>query len=160
LQVALDEAQSEKEGLERELEQLRRDAAATNGTGHVRNESEKTATASESRPLPARSRSNTVKAAQATRTIDAPLPPPAAAAAANSVTNGDTTVSGGVYCEMCESSSHDTLDCAKLQGDKTTYSPGKENEKVNGKAVVEEDKWCALCEKDGHLAFDCPEEQY
>ena len=160
LQVALDEAQSEKEGLERELEQLRRDAAATNGAGHVRNESEKTATTSESRPLPARSRSNTVKAAQTTRAIDAPLPTPAATG--TSVTNGDTTVSGGVYCEMCESSDHDTLDCAKLQGDKTTYSPGKENEngKVNSKTVAEEDKWCALCEKDGHLAFDCPEEQY
>ena len=157
LQAALDEAQSEKEGLERELEQLRRDAAAANGASHVRNESEKPATASESRPLPARSRSNTIKAAQATRTLDAPLPPTPPAAP-----NGDTTVSGGVFCEMCEASSHDTLDCAKLQGGKTTYSPGKENEKVNGKVggVEEEDKWCALCEKDGHLAFDCPEEQY
>jgi hypothetical protein len=65
---------------------------------------------------------------------------------------------------MCESSTHDTLDCAKLQGENpmTTYSPGKENEngKVSSKTVAEEDKWCALCEKDGHLAFDCPEEQY
>jgi myosin heavy subunit len=152
LQVALNEAQNEKEGLEREVEQLRRDAATTNGVGHARNESVRTATAPESR-TPARSRSNTVKASLPTRTIGEPLPVDSA--------NGDPAAASGVYCEMCESSTHDTLDCAKLQGEKgTPYSPGKENEKANGKGVVEEDKWCALCEKDGHLAFDCPEEQY
>jgi chromosome segregation ATPase len=156
LQVALDEAQNEKESLEQEIEQLRRDAAATNGTTHARNESERTATAPESR-TPVRSRSNTVKA---TVTAHASNPPPLPTAD-NTTPSAETN--DGVYCEMCESSSHDTLDCTKLRGDTAApYSPGKENEslKANSKMEQDEDKWCALCEKDGHLAFDCPEEQY
>ena len=158
LQVALDEAQNEKERLEREIEQLRRDAASTNGVTHARNESERTATAPESR-TPVRSRSNTVKATTTTRTNTPPLP-------TADTNDASAETNGSVYCEMCESSSHDTLDCTKLQSDKgagaTSHSPGKENEslKANSKIEQDEDKWCALCEKDGHLAFDCPEEQY
>ena len=77
----------------------------------------------------------------------------------------------GIYCEMCESADHDTLECTKFTTAESKphaagpevlppYSPGKENEGAGGKKDAGEDKWCALCEKDGHLAFDCPEEQY
>jgi hypothetical protein len=89
--------------------------------------------------------------------------------------------SESIYCEMCESREHDTVDCGNVADASKvapavlehTYSPGKENDnghsaskadlhKPNGAAAEkkDEDKWCALCEKDGHLAFDCPEEQY
>lgn len=159
LKEELEGSQREKEELEKEIEQLRRDSATTNGSAngyaaHARNESERTATARES-DLPSRTRSNTVK------------PTFAEHAKRNGIqeqeANGE---SNGTYCEMCESSEHDTLDCAKLSkpDSRDPDSPGKENEghqsPDKGAAKVDEDKWCALCEKDGHLAFDCPEEQY
>ncbi|PIA92785.1 hypothetical protein CB0940_04617 [Cercospora beticola] len=108
LRAALDESHKEKETLEQELEQLRRDSALTNG--HARNESEMTATPDQA-PY-ARSRSDTVKqtfAEHAKRTIAA--------------TNGDIdsgskpsdSSSAAVYCEMCESADHDTLDCNHFQ---------------------------------------------
>jgi myosin heavy subunit len=172
LRAAFEESQREKEALERELEQLRRDAATTNG--HARHESERTATASPDKPAAlGRKRSDTVKASSQSRNAppSAPLP--------SRPTNGNT-VSSPLFCEMCYSGSHDTLDCSQLQSPKKPtrptqpepepepepepYSPGKENEHAgaitSGKGSVEEEKWCALCEKDGHLAFDCPEEQY
>lgn len=88
-----------------------------------------------------------------------------------------------IFCELCKSSEHDTLDCTSLRSaasdtrDDREHEPaampkplslGKENEnddpapkKADAPSKVdEEEKWCALCEKDGHLAFDCPDEQY
>ena len=156
LQLQLEGSQREKEELESELEQLRRENALSNGIGHVRNESDKTATAPESGTgMPRRARGDTIKASFAERSRQTTAEPTA---------NGG----GGVFCEMCESKEHDTLECSKLrQGDerntRTPYSPGKENEGMaNGKVSADaaEDKWCALCEQDGHLAFDCPNEQY
>ena len=162
LKEELEGSQREKEELEKEIEQLRRDSAMTNGsangyTTHARNESERTATAPESEHAPARTRSNTVKPTFAEHAKRNGLPEQEA--------NGSSE-GNGTYCEMCESSEHDTLDCAKLstQQSQDPDSPGKENEQHQspgkGTAKVDEDKWCALCEKDGHLAFDCPEEQY
>lgn len=161
LQEELESSQREKGDLEKEIEQLRRDSAMTNGNGtHARNESERTATMAESKEMPVRPRADTVKAASRPATEEG--------------WNGGG-VGNGVYCEMCDSPSHDTLDCGKLstspaKGAAEPDSPGKENEPApaDGKASVgaakggevDEDKWCALCEKDGHLAFDCPEEQY
>ena len=172
LQAALETSQRDKEELEQKLEQLRREAVMTNGittSSHARNESEMTATAHNSGTLH-RPRGDTIKASfpgkngrsfdgtTLTNNNDSPEP-------AEPTTNGNAA--GGVFCEMCESADHDTLDCTKLQSNKpgvaVPYSPGKENEHVSngvsGKAV-DEDKWCALCEQDGHLAFDCPQEQY
>lgn len=191
LQSALDESRLEKEELEREVEQLRRDAAAgsnttkTNGHVHTRNASELTEKA-----LPSRPRGDTVKATFAERSRAAALQEE------NEEHDGDAAreqhggeVAGseldGIFCELCKSNSHDTLDCTSLntssaqkdghhgeeddnQDADAMVRPlafGKENEhdpksppaEANGK---EEEKWCALCEKDGHLAFDCPEEQY
>ena len=98
-------------------------------------------------------------------------------------TNGGG-VAEDVYCEMCESKNHDTLDCTHLTGgaagaspSKTAngspqqqdFTPGKENRSTEHETTeksdpapvgADEDKWCALCEEDGHLAFDCPKEQY
>ena len=172
LQAALEDSRREKEDLEGEVERLRREATAmTNGnsntsySGHARNESERTATAADSGSA-MRRRAETIRA-------------PSSAKPAETTTNGfnGAAATGGEFCEMCESSDHDTLDCTKFQrassngyskGEKAVpYSPGKENEqqhmpngeKGNGK-VIEEDKWCALCERDGHLAYDCPEENY
>jgi len=176
LRRALEESQREKEELEQEVESLRRDVAARNGNGngHTRNESDRTATAflEKERGGVSRTRSDTIRA-------PAKLPSRAAP-----VTNG-ADAAATTFCEMCASSSHDTLDCTQFQTRRNgsddrigndsnggvssveePYSPGKENQQqqANGKAAqgVEEDeeKWCALCEKDGHLAFDCPEEQY
>jgi len=163
LRDELDASQREKEELEKEVERLRRDSAITNGdtNGHARNESERTATASETR-TPSRPRAETIKPTFAEHARRTRREEPETRGAA----------SNGVFCEMCESSAHDTLDCTKLQStkegapDTEPYSPGKENEhaapetKTNGKHKDDEDAWCALCEKDGHLAFDCPEEQY
>lgn len=197
LQDALEESRVEREELERELEQLRRDSAATtngNGNGHhfpthVRNESERTATAPES-GTPMRQRSGTLKATFAQHARRQAAADGAKLAgdeqldgAAAAEDDGEAEDDEGVYCEMCKSRDHDTLDCNELQHPSShshsattsplvkeqqqqqlVYSPGKENEAAdsnNGKKVVaDEDKWCALCEKDGHLAFDCPEEQY
>jgi hypothetical protein len=156
LRTALEDSQREKEALELELEQLRRDAAATNG--HARNESERTATGSPEKPAPlGRTRSDTVKA------------PRAGALPDRSTTNGNGA--GTVFCELCSSSTHDTLECTQLQHQRSNsskkgssmqepYSPGKENEQTSNTGKGDEQAWCALCEKDGHLAFDCPEEQY
>ena len=193
LQKALDERDREKDALERELEQLRRDCAMTNGNGngnvnHTRNESEMTATPSpEKKPLPNRTRSGTVKAtfAEHARRNGVVKPEESPERDAEETEEAEED---GLFCEMCESNDHDTLECTNLRkvhsrepaedsGDANEsdaeepgkaaprpVSLGKEN-KVNGDAgkgekVQEEDKWCALCEKDGHLAFDCPEEQY
>lgn len=181
LRTALSDSNREKEDLEKELEQLRRDGAVTNGHGHTRNESERTATGPDSE-TPVRQRSDTIKAtpteqAQGSRTDKAVAP----------VSSND--VSGSLFCDMCQSREHDTLDCATFASSPVVpsatsisavlplnndalmakdmpaplaLSPGKEN-RDNGQATgkkADEDKWCALCEKDGHLAFDCPEEQY
>jgi myosin heavy subunit len=190
LQAALRESQADKDRLETELEQLRRDTAGTNGHGHdglsqpsnhTRNESERTAVPSRSKP-------------------DLSSKPTFAEHARNKgLTAGDDkssnakTAGEAVHCEMCESSDHDTLDCKTFQSTSSSNDGGlplpalssrlkkrlggggadKENQEavsedveVGGKVeaqkkkVVEEDKWCALCEKDGHLAYECPDEQY
>lgn len=167
LQSALDESRLEKEELEREVEQLRRDAASTNGHAHARNASELTEKA-----LPSRPRGDTVKATFAERSRAAALQEEN-----EHEHDGGEGEADGIFCELCKSSEHDTLDCTSLNssnakehdahedGDEQDADAmvqplafgGKENDKVAGK---EEEKWCALCEKDGHLAFDCPEEQY
>ncbi|KAK5109815.1 hypothetical protein LTR62_006548 [Meristemomyces frigidus] len=166
---------SEKEDLERELEQFRRNAATTNGSQHRRNESERTATASGTdRPMPLRQRSGTLKPTFAEHSRRANMPEE------HETANGD--ISEDVYCEMCESKDHDTLDCTHLNGNggespvkgfastppQSEHTPGKENRGENTSdlsrkgitGAAEDDKWCALCEEDGHLAFDCPKEQY
>ena len=180
LQAALNDSQKAKEGLEEELEQLRRDSAMTNGHAHARNESEQTAKGS-------RPRADTIKATFAEHAK--PL----------AATNGNAKEK--LFCEMCESLEHDTLDCDhfKTNHDASTtdsegttnvlgdhdeasiagvekpaplspaisMSSGRENEKQLGHAKVGDrtesdpsDKWCALCEKEGHLAYECPDEQY
>ncbi|KAF2485355.1 hypothetical protein BDY17DRAFT_308756 [Neohortaea acidophila] len=179
VQQQLEANRKEKEALEEEIEHLRREVAgAKNGTSdistsHTRNESERTATAPE-RSLPGRTRGETIKPTNGAAKIPSPSIPDT-----NTETTGDTP---DVYCEMCEASDHDTLDCTKLRSTEKTpraaqgevFGRGKENEHegaVNGSGkgkieegegpqTSEEDKWCALCEKEGHLAFDCPEEQY
>ena len=181
LQDALEQVRLEKDGLEEELEHVRRDFATTNGHGHARNESEQTATGLEN-GTPGRQRSETVKATFAER------------ARQNAIADdrdGEDTAeaeaaegSEGVYCEMCQSKDHDTVECDSLSAtspapsseqrrasspepapaaasSRESLSPGKENASAaKGGKAADEDKWCALCEKDGHLAFDCPEEQY
>lgn len=185
LSKQLEESEKARMKLEGEMEQLRRDLAATtpapaNGS-HSRNESEMTTVA-------ARPRADTVKKAAAP-----PMPAP-------------TTTSK--FCDMCESSEHDTLDCNTFQeaeesltdgGDEhnTTNPDGKgiagletsfpgdrpaplslspvksrqgsvgdgANKENAGEAKKEGkkdlgDPWCALCEKEGHFAMDCPDEQY
>ncbi|KAK3630083.1 hypothetical protein LTR56_002630 [Elasticomyces elasticus] len=173
LQNALDDSKAEKEYLEKELEQLRRDSPVVNGNGHVRNESERTAKASEvEKPMPLRQRSGTVKPTFAEHAKRAGMPEQLPAADDEEETN-DVPVEG-VYCEMCEARDHDTLDCTKLnvgsnthddlpthEDEEQNYTPGKENrDDAAVKPAADEDKWCALCEEDGHLAFDCPQEQY
>lgn len=165
LKAALEESRMEKEDLENQIEQLRRDSALLNrhtSTVHVRNESECTATAEEA-PSSYRQRSGTVKATVAER---------ARHNSYDELTPSADSDPEGIYCEMCHSREHDTLDCTTFQAagalprsEQSPYSPGnKENEasptKVLDGGKKDEDKWCALCEKDGHLAFDCPEEQY
>lgn len=172
LQGALTESQKQREQLEVELEQLRRDSAMSNGH-HARNESEMTATANT--PIYVRARGDTLKATFAEHA--------ARRIAADGDANGTTRpANAALFCEMCESSEHDTLDCTQFQTNHDTtstedseaggkdvaevekplpLSPGKENEGVKGmKDGKTEDKWCALCEKDGHLAYECPDEQY
>ncbi|EME43893.1 hypothetical protein DOTSEDRAFT_71637 [Dothistroma septosporum NZE10] len=106
LQAALDDSQKAKEELEEELEQLRRDSAITNGHAHARNESEQTAKVS-------RPRADTIKAT------------PAEHAETLTTTNGHAKEK--LFCEMCESSEHDTLDCDQFQTNhdaSTTESEG------------------------------------
>ncbi|KAK5120344.1 hypothetical protein LTR85_006283 [Meristemomyces frigidus] len=182
VQDALEQSMLEKEDLEKEIEQLRRDSAMTNGNGHaashVRNESERTATAPES-GTPVRQRSGTLRATFAEHARRSGLAEGDLPSDVQGEEDADGAESEGIYCEMCESRDHDTLECTKLQSHDNSissspakspsaaapeqaYSPGKENEgasKASDKKA-DEDKWCALCEKDGHLAFDCPEEQY
>ncbi|KAF2716734.1 hypothetical protein K431DRAFT_307512 [Polychaeton citri CBS 116435] len=193
LQTSLSESQKDKERLEEEIEKMRRDIAAgaglsslpsptTNGTSngkHARQDSERTVGRrnSSSPPplptmdkyLPSRPRTATLKQAEAPTTV--------------------AKDDGGIFCEMCESSEHDTLDCTNLTRHHSrsperdlddverntadmprglnlekkvsnTSIQAKELAPEEKKVEKDEDKWCALCEKDGHLAFDCPEEQY
>ncbi|KAK0851192.1 hypothetical protein LTS02_012922 [Friedmanniomyces endolithicus] len=153
LQDALDESKAEKEDLENELEQLRRDAAVTNGhvngNGHMRNESERTAKVPESdKPLPLRQRSGTIKPTFAEHAKRSGMSEPLPAADDDEDVNGAPVE--GVYCEMCEARDHDTLDCTRLNGshshhaeasaahgddherehdgeESLNYTPGKEN---------------------------------
>lgn len=184
LQDALDESRSEREELEKELEQLRRDTASASASasakpnGHARHESEATEKA-----LPVRPRRDTVKAA-------APGAPTLEEETSAADEDESHSAADAVFCELCKSAEHDTLDCTSLRSmaseardDEREREPaampkplslGKENEdsaaaaaKKQAEALpkpaadgVDDDKWCALCEKDGHLAFDCPEEQY
>lgn len=162
LQTALTASQKEKEQLEQELEQLRRENAATNG--HNRNESEATATTS-------RPRANTVKATSVEHATG----------------NGAPASSSSVFCDMCSSSEHDTLDCTDfLQNHDTSteatsdagakdavedeetsvekpapLSPGKENQDgdTKAKAKAKDEDWCGWCEQLGHLVPDCPNKQ-
>lgn len=189
LKRQLEESEQARAKLETELEQLRRDLAATtpvvtNGGKHERNESDMTTVAVAARP-----RADTVKKAP--------------------VTTSTTTTKAGAadstkFCDMCESSEHDTLDCNTfheaaesitddggdgvagsgggeglgiIQGLRTSFpgdtpaplslSPikgrvGSEDVregKENG-VTLDGEKWCALCERDGHLAYECPDEQY
>lgn len=168
LQAALDESRLEREDLEREVEQLRRDnaAAKTNGQTHARNPSEMTEKA-----LPTRPRRDTVKA-----------PAPVEEHVDNeSDAYNDDNETDAIFCELCKSAEHDTLDCTSLRApaseahvrDEREHEPaampkplslGKDSDDApapaKASAEKDEEKWCALCEKDGHLAFDCPEEAY
>lgn len=56
-----------------------------------------------------------------------------------------------LWCEMCESSGHDILDC------KARFRKNAEQENV-AKPVNGKKLWCALCERDGHSSMDCPYE--
>ncbi|SMR54886.1 unnamed protein product [Zymoseptoria tritici ST99CH_3D1] len=102
LQNALKESQAEKERLETELEQLRRDTAlksnghaTANSSNHTRNESELTAVMS---------RGDKSTFAEHARK------------------NGK---SSEIFCEMCDSAEHDTLDCENFQSD--GGHPGRES---------------------------------
>lgn len=184
LKAALDDSVKEKESLENELEQLRRDSAMSNGN-HARNASEMTATG----PTSTRPRGDTIKATFAEHTRRAGVADKISVAAANA----PKTTGVPTFCDMCESTEHDTLDCSHFHNTPTTASevedkdlppapthrrhpsavpspltpgtgPRKENvdpidETTSEKKTVE-DKWCALCERDGHLAYECPDEQY
>lgn len=181
LQGALDDSRLEREDLERELEQLRRDTAVgkTNGLVHARNESDLTEKRASIRP-----RGDTVKATFAERsrrqTLEENFNGESESVDHEAEKDGEID---GIFCELCKSAEHDTLDCTQLntdrsdsrqQGDEPTDVPkpltfGKEHEEPRPASSsapkpdtkdTDEDKWCALCEKDGHLAFDCPEEQY
>nr|POF16773.1 hypothetical protein CFP56_72724 [Quercus suber] len=160
LQAALKDSNREKEDLEKELDRLRRDNATTNGHGHMRNESEQTATAADG-PVPIRQRSDTIKATFAEHARRSGMEPAPALE-----TNDHATT--GVFCDMCQSREHDTLDCntfsANAEPDSPTEtsarpilsagatappvsSPGKENRANDGDSkpkVGEDDKWCAL----------------
>jgi chromosome segregation ATPase len=187
LQAALEESRLEREELELEVEQLRRDNASSKmaGQSHARHASELTEKA-----LPMRPRRDTVKAA-------APLDEHTVHEQDEEDDQDDGLAndrdhdheSEALFCELCKSPEHDTLDCTSLRApasdslarDDSTHHPepadmpkplslGREKEDTPKEPVAEkvkekeaekdEDKWCALCEKDGHLAFDCPEEQY
>jgi gas vesicle protein len=188
LQAALEESRLEREELELELEQLRRDNASAKmaGQSHARHASELTEKA-----LPMRPRRDTVKAA-------APLDEHTVHEQDEEDHHDDGLANDhdhdqepeALFCELCKSPEHDTLDCTSLRAPASdslarddlahhhtepAYMPeplslGREKEEAPKEPVAEkakekeaekdEDKWCALCEKDGHLAFDCPEEQY
>lgn len=190
LQAALEESRLEREELELEVEQLRRDNASAKmaGQNHARHASELTEKA-----LPMRPRRDTVKAA-------APLEEHTVHEQDEEEDHDETgrranthdPESEALFCELCKSPEHDTLDCTSLRApasdslarddpspnhhhdDEPADMPkplslgGKEKDEPKEAAVPakekpaenDEDKWCALCEKDGHLAFDCPEEQY
>ena len=102
LEEALEESRLQQEDLEKELEQLRRDSAKTNGNGHtathIRNESERTAKASE-RDMPVRQRSGTVKATSVERAQASGMEKDDLANGDERETNG--TELDGDYCEMC-----------------------------------------------------------
>ena len=190
LQTALDESQKEKESLEQEIEQLRRDSALGNGY-HQRNESELT----EKATTPARPRAETVKAtfAEHARRTGLENALPSEENHHSEMTHKAPVAMSSVFCEMCQSREHDTLDCTELepnnheastdeagsvhmdhaqqqqhhqqqqqQHQPPLHSPGKETEAMGGGKTADgaDDKWCALCEKDGHLAYECPDEQY
>jgi DNA repair exonuclease SbcCD ATPase subunit len=184
LQAALEESRLEREELEKEVEQLRRDNASSKmaGQNHARHASELTEKA-----LPMRPRRDTVKAV-------APLEEHTVHEQDEEDDRDDDPAndhdrdheSEALFCELCKSPEHDTLDCTSLRApasdslarDDSSHHPEpadmpkplslgrdapKESvpDKVKEKAAErDDDKWCALCEKDGHLAFDCPEEQY
>jgi myosin heavy subunit len=177
LQAALEESRLEREELEREVEQLRRDnaSAKTNGHGqsHARHASESTEKA-----LPIRPRRDTVKA-----------PAPVEQQIVHEEDEEDTpnhnhneNETEAVFCELCKSPEHDTLDCTSLRAptsgsqarDEREHEPaampkplslGRDNGSTASlptekPAEKDEEKWCALCEKDGHQAFDCPDDAY
>jgi chromosome segregation ATPase len=190
LQAALEESRLEREELEREVEQLRRDNASSKmaGQNHARHASESTEKA-----LPMRPRRDTVKA-------PAPLDEHTVHEQDEEDHQDDGPASNhdheseALFCELCKSPEHDTLDCTSLRGpasdslarEESTHhhqpepadmpkplslgsrekedTPPKdlaaEMAKEKAAAEEDEDKWCALCEQDGHLAFDCPQEQY
>ncbi|KAK6434238.1 hypothetical protein LTR95_009576 [Oleoguttula sp. CCFEE 5521] len=140
LQTSLDTTTAEKEELEREVEQLRRDGAAasaptTNGHSHQRNDSQMT-----QKVLPNRSRGDTVKATFADRARQAALD--------NLTRQDDTAVlnhqddeprsdgeeeADGVFCELCKKSDHDTLDCTQLQ----TAAGGHDSHQDDGEPETE-----------------------
>jgi chromosome segregation ATPase len=176
LQAALEESRLEREELEREVEQLRRDnaSAKTNGHGqsHARHASESTEKA-----LPVRPRRDTVKA-----------PAPVEQQIVHEEEDEDSpshnhneNETEAVFCELCKSPEHDTLDCTSLRAptsgsqarDEREHEPaampkplslGRDNDSAASlpkkPAEKDEEKWCALCEKDGHQAFDCPDDAY
>ena len=177
LQEELEASSKEKAELEKELGVLRRASnGASNGHtngyrshSHNRNESTRTVTAPslndrDERGVPIRQRSGTLKptfAEHARRsgmespTLDEePLEHSTSQHEAEDTGEGDHE-DDGVYCEMCESREHDTLECTKLQKsssqsasassptrsqhrkalEEEVYSPGKENEGLtNGKS--------------------------
>jgi hypothetical protein len=114
LRAALEQSQEEKEKLEHELEQLRRETAATNG--HARNESEMTATAGE---RGARARAGTIRVAGTETGVN------------GEDSGSKNTESSTIFCEMCESKEHDTLDCAHFQVNATTTDTDGSEEDVN-----------------------------
>lgn len=109
LQDALDESRSEREELEKELEQLRRDTASASASasakpnGHARHESEATEKA-----LPVRPRRDTVKAA-------APGAPTLEEETSAADEDESHSAADAVFCELCKSAEHDTLDCTSLR---------------------------------------------
>jgi myosin heavy subunit len=189
LQAALEESRLEREELEREVEQLRRDNASAktnghNGQSHARHVSELTEKA-----LPVRPRRDTVKA---------PVPAEQQIVHEENEDEDSSNPTGhdseAVFCELCKSPEHDTLDCTSLRAptsgsglqarDEREHEPaampkplslGRDNDSAAAAAAAhsngahaslkksvekDEEKWCALCEKDGHQAFDCPDDAY
>jgi hypothetical protein len=114
----LEESEKARAKLEVELEQLRRDQAASSTTltngHHSRNESDMTTVA----PGTGRSRADTVKAANARSTVE-PLP-----------------TSGVKFCDMCESSDHDTLDCNTFQEAEESLTDGGGGDEGEGSRSV------------------------
>ncbi|KAI5366185.1 Putative CAP Gly-rich domain-containing protein [Septoria linicola] len=110
LKTALQDSQKEKEELEHELEQLRRDSALTNGH-HARNESDMTATPAQTTTT--RARADTVKQTFAEHAKRVGLGSGSAGDDSGSKPSDSSTPA--VYCEMCGSADHDTLDCNHFQ---------------------------------------------